>query len=71
MPQHRPGMIPVVAGQLNDLVQDPSLPAPVTSPIGPRQLLRHGLALSHGQSHPPGVAPIHPPRQPRTQPEDY
>jgi hypothetical protein len=66
MPQHRPGMVPVPAGQLNDLVQDPSLPDPVPGPIGPGQLLRHGLALSHRQSHPPGVTRVRPPgnRQP-------
>ncbi|MDQ0823319.1 hypothetical protein QFZ79_001063 [Arthrobacter sp. V4I6] len=52
-----PGMVPVPAGQLNDLVRDPSFPDPVTGLIGPGQMLRHGLALSHRQSQSPGVAP--------------
>jgi hypothetical protein len=33
MPQHRPGIVPVPAGQVNDPAQDPSLPDPVTGPI--------------------------------------
>ena len=47
MPQDRPGMIPVPAGQLDQLIQDPPLPGPVAGPVGLGQMLRDSLALTH------------------------
>ncbi|WP_345452235.1 hypothetical protein [Arthrobacter gyeryongensis] len=56
MPQHRPGVVPVPAGQLNQLVQDPPHPDPVTSPVRLGQMLRGSLPFTHRQSHPSRIS---------------
>ena len=49
--QGGPGVVPVPAGESDQLVQDPGLVGPRSPLVGGRQLLGHCLALSHRKLH--------------------
>ena len=67
IPQGRPGVVAVPAGQLDQLIQDPGLRLPRRVPIREGLLLRHSLPLGHRELHENGHS-RQPPPTPSTTP---